>query len=161
MVGLHIIGHVALGERHGFQNDGELLGGVLDLDHVADLAGVGADIGAAAVDLDMAMVDELARGENRRHELGAVDDGVQTQLQQADQVLARIALAAAGLGVNLLELLLGNVAVMAFQLLLGAQLHAEVRHLALAALAVLAGAVFALVDRGLRTAPDIFAHAAV
>jgi hypothetical protein len=45
--------------------------------------------------------------------------------------------------IDLLELLLGDVAVIALQLLLGAQLHAEVGHLALAALAVLAGAVFA------------------
>src|SRR3546814_9616469 len=46
-------------------------------------------------------------------------------------------------------------------LLLGAQLHTEVGKLALAALAVLARAVFAAVDRGLRTAPDVFAHTAI
>src|SRR5690606_37599338 len=50
---------------------------------------------------------------------------------------------------------------LALQLLLGAQLQTEVRHLALAALAVLAGAVFALVHRGLRTTPDVLAHTAV
>ena len=50
---------------------------------------------------------------------------------------------------------------MALQLLLGAQLETEVRQLALAALAVLAGAVFTAVDRGLRTAPDVLAQPAV
>jgi hypothetical protein len=96
-----------------------------------------------------------------RHELGAVDDGVETALQQADQVLAGVALDALGLGVDAAELLFGQVAVIALELLLGAQLQAEVRHLALAALAVLAGAVFAAVDRGFRAAPDVFAHPAV
>jgi hypothetical protein len=57
--------------------------------------------------------------------------------------------------------LFGDVAVIAAQLLLGAQLDAEVRHLRLAALAVLAGAIFALVDRALGTSEDVFAHAAV
>jgi len=66
-----------------------------------------------------------------------------------------------GFGVVLLELLFGDVAIIALQLLLGAQLNAIVGHLALAALAVLAGAIFTLVDRALRAAPDVLAHAAV
>ena len=32
-----IVGHVALGELAGFEHERELLGGFLDLDHVADL----------------------------------------------------------------------------------------------------------------------------
>ena len=56
---------------------------------------------------------------------------------------------------------LGDVGVVAAQLLLRLQLHAEVGELALAALAVLAGAVFAAVHGALRAAPDILAHAAV
>src|SRR3546814_14451765 len=40
-------------------------------------------------------------------------------------------------------------------------IYAIGRKLALAALSVLAGAVFALVDRALRATPDVFAHAAV
>src|SRR5690606_10348311 len=72
-----------------------------------------------------------------------------------------IALHADGFSVGLAELLLGDVAVVALQLLLGAQLNAEVRRLALAALAVLARAVGALVHRGFRTAPDVFAKTAV
>ena len=92
----------------------------------------------------MAVVDELAGGERRRHELGAIDDRVQTAFQQPDQVLGGVALAARGLLVGAGELLLGQVAVVALQLLLGAQLQAEIGDLGLAALAVLAGAVGAL-----------------
>ncbi len=62
---------------------------------------------------------------------------------------------------GLLELLLGDVAVISLELLLGAQLEAEVGDLALAALAVLAGAIFAAVDRALGPSEDVFAHAAV
>ena len=56
---------------------------------------------------------------------------------------------------GLLELLLGDVAVIALELLLGAQLDAEVRDLRLAALAVLAGAIFALLT-GLLGRPKTF-----
>jgi hypothetical protein len=59
------------------------------------------------------------------------------------------------------ELALGNVGVVALELLLGAELHAEVGQLALAALAVLAGAVFTAVHGALRAAPDILAHTAI
>src|SRR5205085_6523078 len=66
-----------------------------------------------------------------------------------------------GVDVLLFELLLGDVAVIALQLLLGAQLDAVVADLALAALAVLAGAVFAAIDRALGASEDVLAHAAV
>ena len=79
-----------------------------------------------------------------RHELGAIDDRVQPAFQQGDQVLRGVALAARGLVVGAAELLFGQVAVVALQLLLGAQLQAEIGDLGLAALAVLAGAVGAL-----------------
>src|SRR5690606_6855533 len=72
-----------------------------------------------------------------------------------------VALAAGGLLIDAAELLFGQVAVVALQLLLGAQLQAEVGNLGLAALAVLAGAVGAGVDRGLRAAPDVLAHTTV
>ena len=65
------------------------------------------------------------------------------------------------LGVIFAELPLGNIAVIAFELLLGLQLRAEIGELALAALAVLAGAIFAAVDGALGAAPDVLAHAAV
>src|SRR3546814_1970357 len=61
----------------------------------------------------------------------------------------------------LLDLLFGDFAVIPLQLRLRAGLDAEVRHLALAALTVLAGAIFAAVDRALRATPDVFAHPAV
>src|SRR3546814_4253086 len=66
-----------------------------------------------------------------------------------------------GFKICLLELLFGHIAIIALQLLLRAQLNAEVGHLALAALPMLAGAIFTLVDRGFRTAPDVFTHPAV
>src|ERR1043166_6414408 len=74
---------------------------------------------------------------------------------------AGVALQPDRLFIDAAELALGNVAVVAAQLLLGAQLHAVVGELALAALAVLARAVFAAVHRALRAAPDVLAHAAV
>jgi hypothetical protein len=58
-------------------------------------------------------------------------------------------------------LLFGDVAVITLQLLLGLKLGAVVRQLLGAALAVLARAVGALVDRAFGTAPDALAHAAV
>ncbi|MGY3290651.1 hypothetical protein ACVWWP_003718 [Bradyrhizobium sp. LM3.6] len=82
-------------------------------------------------------------------------------LEQADQVLAGVTLEAAGLDIDAVELALGDVGVVALQLLLGAQLHAEVGELALAALAVLAGTVLAAIDGALRAAPDVLAHTAV
>ena len=109
----------------------------------------------------MAVVHELARGEHGGDELGAVDHRVEAAFQQADQHLAGVAAHPHRVGIDAAELLLGQVAVMALQLLLGAKLDAEVGHLAAAALAVLAGAVFAAVDRTFRTAPDVLAHAAV
>src|SRR5690606_22195443 len=112
-------------------------------------------------DVDVTVVDELPGGKDRRHELRAVDDRVEARLEQTDEVVRRIALAAVGLLVGLAELLLGDVAVVTLQLLLGAQLQAEIGKLALAALAVLARAVFTTVDRGLRPTPDVLAETAV
>src|SRR5882757_7793476 len=161
VIDLEEVGHVALAELDGFQHRRQLLGGFLDLDGVADLQLVAADVDLAAVHLDVAVVDELARREHRGDELGAVDHGVETALQEADQVLAGVALHAARLDIDAVELALGNVGVVTLELLLGAELHAEVGELALAALAVLAGAVFPAVHRALGAAPDILAHTAI
>src|SRR5687767_6674311 len=109
----------------------------------------------------MAVVDELARGKHGGHELRAEDQRIEPALQQAYHVGARVAAHPDGFIVDAAKLLFGNVAVIAAQLLLRAQLHAVVGELALAALAVLAGAIFAAVYRTLRAAPDILAHAAV
>jgi hypothetical protein len=58
------------------------------------------------------------------------------------------------------ELALADIAVVALEALLGHQLQAEVGRL-LAALAVLAGTLFAIVDGALRTTPEIDAQTAV
>src|SRR3954452_2260409 len=161
MIDLDVVRNVALGELARHEDDLELLRLVLHLDHVPGLHQVAGDVDAAAVDLDVAVIDELARGEGSGHELGAVDDRIETALEQADQVLARVALHPDRFRVVAAELLLGDVGVVALELLLSAQLRAEVAHLALAALAVLAWAVFAAVDGALRAAPDVLAHAAI
>src|SRR5262249_1539687 len=119
------------------------------------------NVDAAAVHLDVAVVDELARGEHGRHELGAEHYRVETALEQADHVGARVALHADRFGGDAAELPFGNIAVISAQLLLGLELNAVVGELRLAALAVLAGAVFALVHGALRAAPDVLAHTAV
>ena len=161
VVDLDVIRHVALGERCRLHHERELFRLLLDLDHVADLHAHARDGDALAVHGDMAVADELTRRKYGRHELGPVDHGIETPLQQPDQVGAGIALHPDRLVVDAAELLLGNIAVVAAQLLLGLELHAVVGELALAALAVLARAVFALVDGALRAAPDILAHTAV
>ena len=106
------------------------------------------------------VTDELAGRENGRHEFHAVDDGVEAAFQQLDHVLRRVALAARGFVVIAAELALTDIAVIALQLLLGHQLRAVVGRL-LAALTVLAGAIFATIDRALCTAPQIDAKTAV
>src|SRR6185437_2090625 len=114
-----------------------------------------------AVDHNVTMAHELARREHRRHELGAVDDGVEPALEQADQPLAGIALGAGGFGVKAVERLLGGRAVITLELLLRLELQAVVGGLALAALAMLAGAIGAVVQRALRAAPEVFPQTAV
>ena len=103
----------------------------------------------------MAVVDELARGKNRRHEIGAIDDRVEAAFEKPDQMLRGVAATPDSLVVDVLELPLRDVAVVALELLLGAQLNAEIGELLLAPLAVLAGAVFAVVNGALRPAPDV------
>src|SRR6185312_13757324 len=109
----------------------------------------------------MAVADELAGGERRRHEFGTIDDGVEAALEQADHVFAGITRAARGFLVVFAELALGDVAVIALELLLGLQLRAIVRQLLGAALAMLTRAIRALVHGALVAAPDALAHAAV
>src|SRR5690606_10162117 len=127
----------------GLDDQGHFLRLRRKLDDVADADAGRRDVELAAVDADVTVVDQLARGPDRRRELGAIDDHVESALEQADQVLRGVALHCGRLLEGPLELLLGDVAVIALQLLLGAKLDAIVTELALAALAVLAGAVFA------------------
>ena len=114
-----------------------------------------------AVHLYMAMIDELTRGENGRNEFRPIYDRVETAFQEPNQIGAGIPLQADRFFIDAAELTLGNIGVVALELLLGAQLNAVVGELALAALAVLAGTVFAAVHGALRAAPDVLAHAAI
>src|SRR5205085_2034618 len=114
-----------------------------------------------AVDVDVAVADELAGGKHRGNKLCPIDQGIEPAFQKPDHVGAGIALEPPCLRVDAAELPLGDVAVIAAQFLLGAQLYAIVREFSLAALTVLARAVFAPVDGAFGAAPDILAHAAV
>jgi hypothetical protein len=82
MVRLDVVGHIALGELNGLKHDGKLARLVADRDHVAFLDPVGRDVDALAVHRDMAVVHELPGGEDRWHELCAVDHGVEPPLEQ-------------------------------------------------------------------------------
>src|SRR5581483_291790 len=93
-----------------------------------------------------------------RDELGAIDDGVEPALEEPDQLFRRVAAQPRGLLVDPLELLLGDVAVIALELLLGPELLAVIGQLAAAALPMLARPVFALVERALGPAPNILAE---
>ena len=161
MVDFEIIGHVTLARLGGFEDQGEILGLRLHRNLVAFLALIGGDVDALAVDPDMAVIDQLARGERGRSEFEAIDDGVQPALEQADQVFRGVAATAHGLVIQPAELLLTDIAVVTLQLLLGHQLGAEIGRL-LAALTVLAGGVLlAAVEWALGAAPQIGAQAAV
>ena len=162
VVRLDVVRHVALGALDGFQHQRQSAWPWRSISTMSPTRQrIAGDGDPAAVDRHMAVADELARGEHRRHELGAIDHGVEAALQQADHVLGRRALRRRGFLVDAAELTLADVAVIALELLLGAQLLAVVRQLAAAPLAVLAGAVLALVDRALGAAPDVLADAAV
>src|SRR6185312_15979224 len=95
----------------------------------------------------MAVAHELPGREHGRDEFRAIDDCVEPPLQEPDQLLRGVAPKPGRLAIDRFELLLGDVRVIALQLLLGA-----------AALTVLARTVFALVIRALGTAPDILAE---
>jgi len=109
MVDLQVVGHVALRERAA-SSTRAIWARILDLNEVADLHLERGDVDAAAVDLEMAVVDELARGEHGRNEFGAIDDRVKPALEEADQVGARVALIASPRRKLLVELALGDVA---------------------------------------------------
>jgi uncharacterized membrane protein YedE/YeeE len=161
VIDIQIFRCIALGRGNGFQNNTQLLGAITHFDHVAFFHPVRRDIDPLTVDSDMAVIDELTRSKNRYNEFGAVNNRIQTALQQTDQVLTGIAFYTFSFGIDPAELLFGQIAVIAFKLLLGAQLGAEIGQFALAALAVLTGAIFTTIYRGFRTTPDVFTHPAV
>src|SRR5260370_63817 len=155
VVDLDIVRHVALGQPDRFEHQRDLFRFLLDLDEIADLDAIARNRDAPAVDLDVAMADELTRREYRRHQLRPVDQGVEPALEQPDHVGTGIALHADGFVVDAVELALCNIAVIAPQFLLGAQLHAVVGKLAFAAWAVLAGTILAAVHGALGPAPPV------
>src|SRR5690606_41987450 len=105
------------------------------------------DITFNTVHANMSVADKLACRENRWREFGAVNDHIQTLLQQTDQIMAGVAFHARCFFISALELFFGYVAIIAFQLLLGAQLNTVVGKLAFAALTVLTGAIIAAIYR--------------
>src|SRR5204863_8833545 len=108
----------------------------------------------------MAVIDDLPGGEWGRREFHAVDTGVEPALQELDQIVAGIPAPPHRLLVQLAELAFADIGVVALQLLLRHQLGAVIRRL-LAPLAVLAGSIFAAIERALRPPPQIDTEPAV
>ena len=94
----------------------------------------------------MAVVDGLACRKNSWHHFGAVQYGIQTAFKNTNEILACITAATNSFGVIFFELLFTNIAVIAFQLLLGHQLHTKICWL-FAALTMLARSIFACIYR--------------
>src|SRR4029078_2205284 len=161
VIGVDVVRHVALGALDGFEYESQLLGLLFDLDHIANTDAIARYRDAMTVDRHMAVADELTGREHGRNEFGAVHESVKPALKQTDEKLRRRALQTRGLVGDGAELTLGDRGVIAFQLLLGFELLAEIGKFALAALAVLAGTAIATVEGALRAAPDVFAEAAV
>src|SRR5690606_16135449 len=116
------------------------------LTHGNDVAGLqqhGGDVGGTAVHLDGAVVHQLASFSARGAETHAVNDVVQTRFEQLDEGLTRVAAAAFGFNEVLAELLFQHT-VHALQLLLFAQLHAEIRSARTRGTAMLTGLGFEL-----------------
>src|SRR5580765_5133150 len=122
-------------------------GAVADRDHVVRLDLVAGDVHALAVDLEVAVANELAGLRARCGEAEPVDDVVETRLQHAQERLAGDPLALRRLLVVRAELLLEQAVVPA-RLLLLAQLE-QVLALLDPAAAVLARRIAAALDRAL------------
>jgi hypothetical protein len=96
VVDFDVVRNVTLGELDRFENGDQLLRLLANFDHVASLAAVRADVDLDAVDGDVAVVNELTGSKDRRDELGAVDDRIETRFEQTDQVLRGVTLATVG-----------------------------------------------------------------
>ena len=153
-------GNVTLSQFHSLKHERHLLGFISHLDDIAFAHAEAGNVHALAVDRDVAMVDKLPRREHRRHELHTVDHRVKPLLEQTDEVLASVTAASHRFVVSTTELLLRNIAVVATQALLGAELNTIVARFA-ASLPMLARAVFSDVHRALGPAPQVFPEAAV
>ena len=144
MINFDVFRHVAFRALRCIKHSGQLLRLFLHLDHIGILHRIGRDIEALAIDQHMAVIDELACREGGDRQLHAIDHRIQAAFQQFHQVFGSVALTAHGFLIIFAELLFADIAVIALQLLLRHQLHAEIGRLLLAALAVLTGAIFAL-----------------
>jgi len=141
LVGIHFDpgGHAHLGgQLQGLDHAGLLLGLLANGDHVAGLDQVRRDVDRLAVHRDGLVRHQLARFGAGGAEAHAVDHVVQARLEQEQQVGAGVATAAIGLFEVAAELLLEH-AVHALDLLLLAQLQAEVGGALARGAAVLAG----------------------
>src|SRR6185503_655229 len=116
-------------------------------DHVVGPHLKARDVHTAAVHLEVAVPDDLARLGPRGGKAKAIDDVVEARLEHAQKRLARDALGLGGLLVVVTELLLEN-AVVPTRLLLFAELQ-EVLRLLDAAPAMLTGRVAAALDGAL------------
>lgn len=102
----------------------------------------------------MAMVYKLTGGKNGRNKLGFVNQIVQTGFQNTDEVFGRVAASSDRFDIIFVELFLGNVAVIGFQLLFGMQLFTVVG-LFFSSLSMLPRSIFSSVQRTFRIAPDV------
>src|SRR5579871_3673526 len=161
VIDVNVVRNVTLGTLSSLDYERHVARLLRQLHGIADLHLITCDCDALAVHLDVPMTHELTRRERRRHELGAIDEGVEAAFEQADHILASVALAPGCFLVVAPELPLGDVAVIALELLLGLKLGAIVGELLRAPLSMLTRTIGALVDGALGPAPDAFAHAAV
>src|SRR3546814_13433613 len=77
-------------------------------DFISGLHEPRGDVALYAVYINVAVAHDLASREDRRRELGAVDNSIQTAFQETDKVLASVALHTGGFKICLLELLFGR-----------------------------------------------------
>src|SRR5262249_31699930 len=132
--------------RHGLlrQHEGarleifSVLAVVAHTDDITSLHKGRGDIGLATIQVEVAMVDQLAGLGTRITKAEAIDDIIQPRFENLDEVVAGLARAARGL-IELAQELALHHAVRAADLLLFTELRTIARELALAGLAVLAG----------------------
>src|SRR5690606_38693189 len=111
VIDFNVVRNVAFCERNCFENDDELLRLFANFNNVTSLEAERLNVDAATVHVHVAVVDELARSEDRWNELCAVHNSIQTRFEQADEVFTGIALAASCFVIGLAELLFRDIAV--------------------------------------------------
>ena len=119
VINIQVVGEIAFRRTDRLEHERKLPGLFANLDDIADTNPVGRNVDAFSVDQNVAVIDELPGRKNCRNELCTVHDGVKSPFQQADQVFARVAPHAFGFRINPPKLAFGQIAIVAFQLLLG------------------------------------------